>query len=337
MDIQENVSLLSYNTFGIAETAARFIILTDKEKLSAITALGYLPEELHIIGGGSNILLTQPIDGLTILNQLKGIEVVNEDEDHVWVRVSSGEGWHDFVLKAIANGWAGIENLSLIPGTVGAAPMQNIGAYGVEVKQVIEEVTAWHWAEQKFITYNNEQCAFGYRDSVFKHELKKKVFITDVLFKLHKKPAYNTSYGAITDELQKMGVEELSIKGISDAVIAIRSSKLPDPKKIGNTGSFFKNPTIPISQYDQLVLEYPAMPSYPVDEQTIKVPAGWLIEKAGLKGYTKGNAGVHDRQALVLVNKGGVTGKEVFDLSEEILQVVKDKFGILLEREVQIW
>lgn len=337
MDIQENVSLLSYNTFGIAETAARFIILTDKEQLSAITALGYPPEELHIIGGGSNILLTQPIDGLTILNQLKGIEVVNEDEDHVWVRVSSGEVWHDFVLKAIANGWAGIENLSLIPGTVGAAPMQNIGAYGVEVKQVIEEVTAWHWAEQKFITYNNEQCAFGYRDSVFKHELKKKVFITDVLFKLHKKPAYNTSYGAITDELQKMGVEELSIKSISDAVIAIRSSKLPDPKKIGNTGSFFKNPTIPISQYDQLVLEYPGMPSYPVDQQTIKVPAGWLIEKAGLKGYTKGNAGVHDRQALVLVNKGGVTGKEVFDLSEEILQVVKDKFGILLEREVQIW
>lgn len=337
MDIQENVSLLPYNTFGIAETAARFIILTDKEQLSAITALGYLPEELHIIGGGSNILLTQPIEGLTILNQLKGIEVMNEDEDHVWVRVSSGEVWHDFVLKAIVNGWAGIENLSLIPGTVGAAPMQNIGAYGVEVKQAIEEVTAWHWAEQKFITYNNEQCAFGYRDSIFKHELKKKVFITDVLFKLHKKPAYNTSYGAITDELQKMGVEELSIKSISDAVIAIRSSKLPDPKKIGNTGSFFKNPTIPIGQYDHLVLEYPAMPSYPVDEQTIKVPAGWLIEKAGLKGYTKGNAGVHDRQALVLVNKGGVTGKEVFDLSEEILQTVKDKFGILLEREVQIW
>ncbi|HEY9177819.1 MAG TPA: UDP-N-acetylmuramate dehydrogenase [Flavipsychrobacter sp.] len=335
MQVQDNVSLQPYNTFGIDARATHFIQLTDKSQVPEITTAW--PGEKHIIGGGSNILLTQDVTGITILNRLKGIELTKEDNDHAWLRVASGEVWHELVMYAIEKGWAGIENLALIPGTIGAAPMQNIGAYGVEVKEVIEEVTAWHWEELRYITLNNEQCRFGYRDSIFKHELKGKVFVTDVLFRLNKKAAFNTSYGAITQELEKMNVTELSTKAIADAVIAIRSSKLPDPKVIGNAGSFFKNPSISKTQYEILEQQFPGMPSYPVDDTHVKIPAGWLIEQCGLKGYSAGNTGIHERQALVLVNKGKATGKEIWELSEKVLQTVQDKFGILLEREVQVW
>lgn len=337
MQIQDNISLQPYNTFGIDAKAAQFLTLTDKNLLPELTDNSDLPQEKHIIGGGSNILLTKDVDGLTIQNCIKGIELLKEDDEHVWLKVGSGEVWHEFVMYAIKSNWAGIENLALIPGTVGAAPMQNIGAYGVEVKGVINEVTAWHWDEKKYISYNNDACRFGYRDSLFKHELKGKVFITEVVFKLNKQPNYNTSYGAIQQELDKNGVTELSIKAIADAVIAIRSSKLPDPKYIGNAGSFFKNPTIPVGQYNKIKNEHPEIPSYVVDSKHVKVPAGWLIEQCGFKGHKTGNTGVHEKQALVLVNHGGANGKEVWALSETILQVVQQKYSIQLEREVQIW
>lgn len=335
MQVQYNILLKPYNTFGIEATAEQLYTLTDKEVLPAISM--QYPGEKHIIGGGSNILLTKNVDGLTILNSLKGIEVINEDDEYVWLKVSSGEVWHELVMYAIANNWAGIENLALIPGTVGAAPMQNIGAYGVEVKDVIEEVTFWHWEQLQYVTYNNAQCNFGYRDSVFKHELKGRVLITDVTFRLAKQPSFKTSYGAITQELEQMGVTELSIQAIAQAVINIRSSKLPDPKQIGNAGSFFKNPTIPLQQFTELQQQYPAMPSYPVDAATVKVPAGWLIEQCGLKGYKTGNTGVHAKQALVLVNYGGANGNEVWELSGKVVATVQEKFGIELEREVQVW
>lgn len=335
MQVQDNISLRPYNTFGIDAQAEHFIQLTDTKQLGELTKTW--PGEKHVIGGGSNILLTKNVEGITILNRLKGIELIKEDDDHVWLKVSSGEVWHELVMYTIGKGWAGIENLALIPGTVGAAPMQNIGAYGVEVKEVIEAVTAWHWGEQQYITLNNAQCLFGYRDSIFKHELKGKVFITDVLFRLNKKAVFNTSYGALSQELDRMGVTELSIKAIANAVIAIRSSKLPDPKVIGNVGSFFKNPSVSKVQYEGLQQQYPGIPSYPIDDTHVKVPAGWLIEQCGLKGYTAGNTGVHEKQALVLVNKGHATGKEIWELSEIVLQTVQQKFGITLEREVQVW
>ncbi|MBN9483207.1 MAG: UDP-N-acetylenolpyruvoylglucosamine reductase [Bacteroidetes bacterium 43-93] len=336
MQLQQNISLKPYNTFGIDMPAEYFAEVTDETFLPLITE-NDLPSEKHVLGGGSNILLTKPVKGLTIHNKIKGIFKINEDEHHVWIKVGSGEIWHEFVMYAIANGWAGVENLALIPGTVGAAPIQNIGAYGVEVKEVIDNISAWHWEAGQFFPYNSNECAFGYRDSIFKHQLKNKVFITSVTFKLNKKPKFNTSYGAIEQELAKMKVTELSIKAIADVVIAIRTSKLPDPKKIGNAGSFFKNPTIAKQQYEHLKDFHPQIPSYPVDNDTVKVPAGWLIEQCGWKGFRAGETGVHDKQALVLVNYGHADGNAVWNLSENIVKTVKDKFGITLEREVQVW
>lgn len=337
MQLQQNVSLKPYNTFGIDVMAEYFLELTNSTDIEAITQDKSLPQQQCMLGGGSNVLLTKDVSGLCILNRTKGIRKIKEDDTNVWLQVRSGEVWHEFVLHCISNGWAGVENLSLIPGTVGAAPMQNIGAYGVEAKEVIANVSGWHREDNRYIELNNEECRFGYRDSIFKHELKNKVYIADVTFKLNKQPDFNTSYGAIAQQLEAMKVEQLSIKAVSDAVIAIRSSKLPNPKEIGNAGSFFKNPTIDITQFNALQKEYPTIPNYPVDEKTIKVPAGWLIEQCGFKGMKKGNTGVHAKQALVLVNYGGVQGSEVYNLSEEILQTVNAHFGIMLEREVQIW
>ena len=334
MDLQQNISLKPYNTFGIDVPAEYFITLKDIEDLSEISSLPY---QKHVLGGGSNILLTEAVKGLVIHNALKGITAILEDAEHIWLQVASGEIWHELVLFAVSNGYGGIENLALIPGTVGASPMQNIGAYGVEARQTIESVTFWRWDEQTFTTYNNDQCEFEYRDSVFKNRLKDKVFITSVIYKLNKRPQFNTSYGAIEQELEKMGVKELSVKAIMDAVINIRTSKLPDPKQIGNAGSFFKNPTISKVQYDVLACKYPAMPSYPVNKKMVKVPAGWLIEQCGWKGYTEGQTGVHAKQALVLVNYGNAKGNDIWQLSTEILASVKERFDIELEREVQVW
>lgn len=337
MKVHQHISLKPYNTFGMDVPAEYFLELDNESLLPGISADILLPKEKKVLGGGSNVLLTKPVSGLILLNRIKGIEKTKEDDAHVWLRVQAGEVWHELVMYAIAHGWAGIENLALIPGTVGAAPMQNIGAYGVEVKQTIEHVTAWHWEEEEFITYSNEECRFGYRDSIFKQELKNKVFINAVTFRLNKKPDFNTSYGAIEQELQKMGVADLSIKAIADAVIAIRSSKLPDPKKIGNAGSFFKNPTILFSQYQSLQAVHPAMPSYAVDAQHVKIPAGWLIEQCGWKGFRRGDAGVHEKQALVLVNYEHSNGIEIWELSTEIIASVEERYGIILEREVQVW
>ncbi len=337
MQVHQNISLKPYNTFGMDVPAEYFLELDDEGLLPGIAIDTLLPKAKRVLGGGSNVLLTKPVSGLVLLNRMKGIEKVKEDDVHVWLRVQAGEVWHELVMHAISNGWAGIENLALIPGTVGAAPMQNIGAYGVEVKETIELVTAWHWEEQMFVTYNNEECKFGYRDSLFKHALKDKVFITAVTFRLNKTPWFNTSYGAIEHELQKMNVQELSIKAIADAVIAIRSSKLPNPKEIGNAGSFFKNPTIPLSQYEHLASIHPGIPSYPVDDAHVKVPAGWLIEQCKWKGYRNGDAGVHEKQALVLVNYNQAKGNDIWQLSTEIIASVEERYGIILEREVQVW
>jgi UDP-N-acetylmuramate dehydrogenase len=332
MDLQQNISLKRYNTFGIDMPAAYFAELNDINDLPEITALPY---NKYIIGGGSNILLTQPVNGLVIHNALKGISIEQEDKEHVWLRVAAGEIWHDLVLFAINNGWGGIENLALIPGTVGASPMQNIGAYGVEAKETIERVSFWNWEEKVMCTYSAADCNFGYRNSVFKQGLKNKVFITEVVYKLNKQPKLNTTYGAIEQELNDMGVKQLSVSTIAHAVINIRKSKLPDPKVIGNAGSFFKNPTIAKDQFNELKTRYAAMPSYPVSDGVVKVPAGWLIEQSGWKGYKRGETGVHAKQALVIVNYGNASGKEIWQLSDDILLSVKEKFGIDLEREVQ--
>lgn len=334
MQIQQNISLLPYNTFGIDVAAEYFTTLSDSADLAA---LGALPYEKHILGGGSNILLTQPIKGMVIQNMLKGITVEKEDDANIWLRVQSGEVWHHLVLHAISKGLGGIENLALIPGTAGASPMQNIGAYGVEARETIESVTSWHWQQQAFITHTNSECRFGYRDSIFKHELKNKVFITSVVYKLSKQPVFNTSYGAIEQELAHMGVQQLSVQAIAQAVINIRSSKLPDPRQIGNAGSFFKNPTVSIAHFDQLREQYPGIPSYPFSDTLVKVPAGWLIEQCGWKGYRKGDIGVHAKQALVLVNYGKAKGSDIWALSGDIVHAVQEKYGIELEREVQVW
>lgn len=337
MNLQQNVSLKLYNTFGMDVVAEFFTTLTHTSQIEELATDTSLPKNKSILGGGSNILLTKNVSGLLIKNELKGIKLVEENDSNVWLQVSAGEVWHDLVIYTINKGWGGLENLSLIPGCVGASPMQNIGAYGVEVKDTIEEVVAWHWEEGKFVELKNDDCEFGYRDSIFKKELKDKTLITSVTFKLNKHHKLNTSYGAIQQQLGVMGVSEPSIKSVSDAVIAIRSSKLPDPKKIGNSGSFFKNPTIPIEQFEKLQTHYPNISSYKVNDTEMKLAAGWLIEHCGWKGYRKGDAGVHEKQALVLVNYGNAKGKDIYNLSSEIVESVKEKFGIELEREVQIW
>lgn len=335
MHLQQNISLKPYNTFGIDISAEYFTVVGSKSILQEVSEASFSIR--HALGGGSNILLTKPVQGIVMQNKLKGIEVVKEDADHVWINVQAGEVWHELVMHAVNNSWAGIENLALIPGTVGAAPIQNIGAYGVEAKETIESVECWRWSDKTFCTLTAGECRFGYRDSVFKHELKDEVFITSVTFRLNKKPAFHTGYGAVEHELERMGVQELSIKAIAEAVINIRTSKLPDPKQIGNAGSFFKNPTIAKEQYGLLQVSYANMPHYPAADGMVKIPAGWLIEQCGWKGYRKGDTGVHSKQALVLVNYGKATGAEIWELSDEILKSVFKKFGIQLEREVQVW
>jgi UDP-N-acetylmuramate dehydrogenase len=289
-----------------------------------------------VLGGGSNILFTQDYNGLVLKNSLKGIAVERENADHIWVKAAAGEVWHELVLYCIKHSYAGIENLSLIPGLVGAAPMQNIGAYGVELESVFERLEAIHMKTGETVIFKKEDCHFGYRESVFKNKFKDQFVITAVVLRLNKKPVFNTTYGAITETLEKMGVTELSIKAISDAVIAIRSSKLPDPKVLGNAGSFFKNPEVPPEVYERVQKEYPKMPHYPAPHGLVKIPAGWLIEQCGWKGKRIGNTGSHKDQALVLVNYGGATGNEVYELAMKIKDSVRDKFGIEINPEVNL-
>jgi UDP-N-acetylmuramate dehydrogenase len=336
MNVQQNFSLKNLNTFGIEAKAKYFTEFHNITELKTILSLPeYKNEKLLILGGGSNLLFTSEFfNGLVLQNKIKGIEILNENQNEVIIKSGAGENWHDLVLSAISKNWGGMENLSLIPGTVGAAPMQNIGAYGVEIKDIFVSLEAVEIATGTIKTFELEECAFGYRSSIFKHAAKGKYIICSVSFKLSKNPSFNTSYGAISDTLKEMGITKLSAKSISEAVIHIRQSKLPDPKEIGNAGSFFKNPEIPVSLFEKIKSDYPEVPSYPTVPDMIKLPAGWLIEKCGWKGKVVGHTGVHKNQALVLVNYGEAKGEEIKALSIEIQKSVKEKFGIELEAEV---
>ncbi|MDN3655688.1 UDP-N-acetylmuramate dehydrogenase [Ferruginibacter paludis] len=339
--IKENFSLKQFNTFGIDASAQYFSTFNSVEQLEELLAFkkdisnASLTMPL-ILGGGSNILLTKNVEGLVLKNNLKGIEKIAEEGDAVFIKAGAGENWHQLVMYCINNNLAGMENLSLIPGNVGASPMQNIGAYGVELKDVFYELEAFHLNEKQTVIFGLNDCKFGYRESVFKRQFKNQFVITSVTYRLSKTPHFNTSYGAIEQELQAMGVEQLSIQGISQAVINIRSSKLPDPKVIGNAGSFFKNPEIDQQQFEVIKQTFPNVVGYALDNGNVKLAAGWLIEQCGWKGYRKGDAGCHAKQALVLVNYGNATGEEIFKLSKEIIESVQQKFGVLLEREVNI-
>lgn len=341
MQIQENISLKSYNTFGIDAMAHYFATFNNEDEMKELLTEN---SELRpfVLGGGSNILLTQHFDGLVLKNEMKGINELHEDTEYVYVKGGAGENWHQFVLYCIHMNWGGVENLSLIPGNVGASPMQNIGAYGVELNDVFFSLEAYHLKEKRILSFSRNDCEFGYRESIFKKKYKDQFVILNVTFQLRKHPKFNISYGAIEQELERMGVENLSIKTISDAVINIRSSKLPNPAEIGNAGSFFKNPEVTKEKFSTLHVQYPTIVGYSLPNGNVKLAAGWLIEQCGpqegksWKGYRQGDAGCHAKQALVLVNYGNAKGSEIVELSEEILQSVKEKFGVLLEREVNI-
>jgi UDP-N-acetylmuramate dehydrogenase len=335
MMIQENVPLQSYNTFRIDVKARYFFKFQSLFELEEV--LDYKPKTSRLIlGGGSNLLFTKDYDGLVLKNELTGIELVREDEQHYYVKAGAGEQWHQFVLHCLAQNYAGVENLSLIPGNVGASPMQNIGAYGVEIKDVFHELEAYHIDEKIVQTFSLPDCSFGYRESIFKRQYKNQFIILSVTYRLKKIPDYNISYGAITKELEMMGIKDLSIQAISQAVINIRSSKLPDWKLTGNAGSFFKNPLIEEEEFIELKERFPEVVSFVAEANYIKLAAGWLIEQCGWKGYREGDAGCYPKQALVLVNYGRAKGKDIYNLSEKIIQSVKEKFGVTLEREVNI-
>lgn len=336
--MQENFSLKPYNTFGVDAKAKYFIEIHNIEELK--DALNFSKEKslsLLFLGGGSNILLTKDFDGLAIKLNLKGISEENLNDNEVLVTAKAGENWHEFVMFCLSKNYGGLENLSLIPGNVGTSPMQNIGAYGTEIKDVFVSCQVLNLDNQTVETFDLEKCRFGYRDSIFKQEGKGKYIILEVTFKLTKENHHiKTEYGAITSELQNLGIEKPTIQDVSQAVINIRQSKLPDPKQIGNAGSFFKNPTIPVAQFEALQQKFENIQGYP-NGAMVKVPAGWLIEQCGWKGKQIGNVASHKLQSLVIINATATaTGKEIFDFSTEIINSVKEKFGIELEREVNI-
>mgnify|MGYP001038412071 FL=1 len=334
MTIANNISLKKYNTFGVECYAKRFVSIDSFYDLQQLLKT---EKDLFLLSGGSNMLLTRDIEKLVVLINIKGISIDRENKNTVHLTVNSGENWNDFVLWCISQDYGGLENLSLIPGNVGTCPIQNIGAYGVEVKDTITKVEAIEIETSKLITFSNAECQFGYRNSIFKNDVKGKYIITSVSFELTKtNHQLNTSYGAIEVALQEKKITNPTIKDVSDAVISIRKSKLPDPKEIGNSGSFFKNPVISTEQFSQLQKEYPAIPSYKISEATTKVPAGWLVEQCGFKGKRFGDAGVHEKQALVLVNYANASGLEIYNLAKSIQQTVFNKFKIDLEIEVNI-
>lgn len=336
MRILHNISLKDYNTFGIDAKARHFISVNNFPELISVLQLKDYPNKL-ILGGGSNMLLTKDVDALVIHINLKGATIINEDTNHAFIKASAGENWHEFVLWCLDNNFGGLENMSLIPGNVGTSPIQNIGAYGVELKDHFVSCEALNLDTLEIEIFKNEDCNFGYRNSIFKNEAKNKYIILSVVFKLTKKEhQLHTNYGAIISQLEEMQIKAPTIKDVSNAVIAIRQSKLPDPKKIGNSGSFFKNPVISIDVFNKLKENFPKAPSYPVTENTVKIPAGWLIETAGFKGKTFGNYGVHKNQALVLVNYGGAKGKDILELSKLIQKTIYRIFNISIEAEVNI-
>ena len=336
MTILNNISLKPFNTFGIDAIAKQFVNVTSTTELLKILNSDQYPDKL-ILGGGSNMLLTQNIDALVIHINTKGQEILKEENNHVYVKIQAGENWHEFVLWCLKKGYGGVENLSLIPGNVGTAPIQNIGAYGVELKDVFVECEAINITDLSCSTFTKDDCNFGYRNSIFKQKEKGKYIITNVTFKLTKKNhKLNTSYGAILSELKDNNITKPTIKDVSNAVINIRQSKLPDPNEIGNSGSFFKNPVVTAAHFKILQNNFPEIPSYKVSDNEIKIPAGWLIEKAGFKGKRFGDYGVHKNQALVLVNYGSANGSDILKLSKLIQHTIKKIFNIDLEAEVNV-
>lgn len=336
MEIKENFSLKKYNTFGIGAKAKQFVAVHSVEELETVLRQ-FQGKEKFILGGGSNMLLTKDIDALVIHIDLKGKKILKEDNDFVWVEACAGENWHKFVLYTIANNFGGLENMSLIPGNVGTTPVQNIGAYGTEIKDTFISCDAMNIQTQQIRTFTKEECEFGYRESVFKNAEKGKYIITSVVFKLTRRNhKINTSYGDITAELAKNNVGIPTLKDVSNAVIAIRQSKLPDPAILGNSGSFFKNPIIPKAEFDKIHPKFPDMKFFTVSETEVKVPAGWLIEQAGFKGKRFGEAGIHKNQALVLVNYGNATGAEILAVSKDVQDTVYRMFGIYIEAEVNV-
>jgi UDP-N-acetylmuramate dehydrogenase len=334
MEMQHHFSLKNYNTFGIEAFAKSFVSVTSE---AALTAVLQQDQDVFILGGGSNMLLTKDIEKTVVHVNLKGISITKETEEYVWVTAQAGENWHEFVLWCLERNFGGLENLSLIPGNVGTTPIQNIGAYGVEIKDTMISCEAIAIQTQEKKVFTNKQCAFEYRESIFKKELKNQYVITSVTFQLTKKNhQLKTSYGAIEAELQQQNILEPTIQDVSKAVIAIRKSKLPDPKELGNSGSFFKNPIISVENYEKAIQKHPEMPHYKVSDQFVKVPAGWLIEQAGFKGKRFGDAGIHKNQALVLVNYGHATGAEIEAVSKNIQKTVLETFGIAIEAEVNI-
>jgi len=336
MKIQTNFSLKNYNTFGIEAKAKQFVAVHNTTELQSILEKNRL-EKKFILGGGSNMLLTQDIDALVIHVDLKGKRIIREDDDFVWVESQVGENWHEFVLWTIDQNFGGLENMSLIPGNVGTTPVQNIGAYGTEIKDTFFSCEAMTIENQKMRTFTKAECHFGYRESIFKNEAKDQYIITSVIFKLTKRNhKINISYGDISGELAKNNITIPTLKDVSNAVIAIRQSKLPDPKELGNSGSFFKNPILLKKDFEKIHLQFPEMKYYEISESEVKVPAGWLIEQAGFKGKRFGDAGIHKNQALVLVNYGNATGKEILDVSKNIQETIFRIFGIHIDAEVNV-
>ena len=337
MNIIENYPLLKLNTFGVDVKAKYFTsINTINELIEATKTNVFKDLELLILGGGSNILFTKDFDGLVILNNIKGKEIISQNQQSIFLKIGAGENWHELVMYCVDNGWGGIENLSLIPGNTGTAPMQNIGAYGVEIKETFLELEALEISSGKIVKFNNSDCEFGYRESVFKNKMKNQYIILNITLELKKNPVLNINYGDVKAILESQNIKNPAIKEVSNAIISIRQSKLPDPKKIGNSGSFFKNPIVSLNQLELIKKKYPNVVNYEINENEFKIAAGWLIERAGWKGKKFNNYGIHEKQALVLVNYGLANGMEIFELSEKIILDIKDKFGIKLEREVNI-
>jgi UDP-N-acetylmuramate dehydrogenase len=336
--VQENISLLPYNTFKIQASARYFSSISSVQDAIDLFSSPFFQRHQHLfLGGGSNILLTKDFDGLVVKNEIKGIDVLGEDEETITLKVGAGENWHSFVMYCVEKNYGGVENLSLIPGTVGAAPMQNIGAYGVEIKESIVEVEAIHIGNKDIVRFGKEVCEFGYRESIFKQKVKGQYFISSVTLMLTKRNhRYTVSYGAIQDTLKMLGHDTLSVKAISEAVIFIRKSKLPDPEVIGNAGSFFKNPSVEEKIFVTIQKDYPNVPHFPGENGLIKVPAAWLIEQCGWKGKKEGNIGVHQHQALVLVNYNDGEGEKIWQLAMNIQRSVKEKFNIDLQPEVNV-
>jgi len=337
MNLKENISLQSYTSFGCNEICRYFTSIASADAL--LEALQWCKEKniaYLILGTGSNVLFTQPYPGLIIKNEITGIKKTNETASEVFLSVGAGENWHHFVSYCVQKGWGGLENLSLIPGTVGASPIQNIGAYGVEVQECIQTVTAYDTEAQVWVNLSNSECAFGYRDSLFKKQ-RNRYLITQVNFLLKKQPHLRTDYGAIKEVLHEKSIKNPSMADVSNAVIQIRNAKLPDPAKLGNAGSFFKNPTLSKTEFEDLVLQFPQIMAYPISDKAYKLAAGWLIEHCGWKGIRKGRVGCFEKQSLVIVNYDHASGKEIFDFSEEIIQSVLKKFNLLLEREVNVF